>query len=59
MYIGITISTSSALSMSVLLIFETQEINRALFLKANFLSYALLFGSAALTVPLTTTYTSL
>ena len=57
MYIGITISKSSALSMSVLLIFETQEINRALFLKANFLSYALLLGSAALTVPLTTTYT--
>ena len=34
-------SKSSALSMSVLLIFEMQLRNGALFLKANFLSYAL------------------
>ena len=38
-------SKSSALSMSVLLIFEMQLINRTLFLKANFLSYALFLGS--------------
>ena len=36
-----------------------QLINVALFLKANFLSYALLFGSVTLIVPLTTIYASL
>ena len=45
--------------MSVSLIFEMQEINGALFLKANFLSYALLFGFATTIVPLTTIYASL
>ena len=39
--------------------FEMQEINGALFLKANFLSYALIFGSVTLIVPLTTIYPSL
>ena len=42
--------------MSVLLIFEIQEINGALFLKANFLSYALLSGFVTIIVPLTTIY---
>ena len=38
-------SKSSELSISVLLIFEMQIINGALFLKANFLSYAAASGS--------------
>ena len=42
--------------MSVLLIFEIQDINGALFLKANFLSYALLSGFVTIIVPLTTIY---
>ena len=50
---------SSALSISVLLIFEMQLINGALFLKANFLSYALLFIIVTIIVPLTTVYASL
>ena len=45
--------------MSVLLIFEIQETNGALFLNANFLSYALLFGLATLIVPFTTICASL
>ena len=48
-------SKSSALSISV--IFAMQLINGALFLKANFLSYALLF--ALVIFPLTTIYASL
>ena len=36
-------SKSSALSISVFSIFEMQETNSALFLKANFLLYASLF----------------
>ena len=36
-----------------------QLMNGALFLKANFLLYALLFGSATVTVPLITMYASL
>ena len=36
LYIGITTSTFSTLSINIILIFETQEINGALFLKANF-----------------------
>ena len=36
--------------MSVLLIFEIQEINGTLFLKANFLSYALLSGFVTIIV---------
>ena len=52
-------SKSSALSMSVLLIYEMQLINGALFLKANFLSYALLFGSVTVIVPFKTIYASL
>ena len=45
--------------MSVLLIFEMQETNSELFVKAYFLSYALLFGSVTIIVSLTTTYVSL
>ena len=45
--------------MSVLLIFEMQERNGALFLKANFLSYALLSGFVTVIVPFTTIYASL
>ena len=40
--------------MSVLLVFEMQEINGALFLKANVLSCVSLFGSATVIVSLTT-----
>ena len=35
---------SSALSISLLLIYEMELVNGALFLSANFLSYASLFG---------------
>ena len=52
-------SESSALSMSVLLIFEIQEMNEALFLKATFLRYASLSGSVRVIVPLRTIYASL
>ena len=45
--------------MSALSIFEMQEKNGALFLKANFLSYASLFGFITVIVPLTTIYASL
>ena len=45
--------------MSVLLISEMQETNGALFLKANFLSYALLSGFVTVIAPLTTMYASL
>ena len=45
--------------MSVLLIFEIQETNGALFLKAHFFSYASLFGFVTVIVPLTTIYASL
>ena len=58
MYRGITLSKSSALSVSVLLIFEMQLINGALFLSANFLSYASLFGFVTVIFPLTTMYAS-
>ena len=44
--------------MSVLLI-EIRETNCALFLKANFLSYASLFGWVTVIVPLTTICASL
>ena len=44
-------SKSSALSISILLIFEMQLINGALFLKANFLSYVASFGFATVIVP--------
>ena len=56
MYVSIKISKSSALSISVLLIFEIQLINAALFLKANYLSYASSFGSVRVIVPSTTMY---
>ena len=36
-----------------------QEINDALFLKANFLSYTTLFKSSTVIVPFTAIYTSL
>ena len=53
-------SKSSPLSISVLLIFEMQLINGALFLKANFLSYSLtVFGIVTVKVPLTKIYASL
>ena len=55
---GITASKSSVLSMNVLLIFEMQETNGALFLKANFLPYALLFGFVTVIFPFTTIYAS-
>ena len=45
--------------MQVLLIFEMQEINGALFSKANFLSYALLSWFVTAIVPLTTISASL
>ena len=49
-------SKSSALSISVLLIFEMQLVNGGLFLKANFLSCASLFGSATVIFHSTTMY---
>ena len=49
-------SKSSALSMSVLLIFEMQLVNGALFLKPNFLSYASLSEFVTVIFPLTTIY---
>ena len=52
-------SKSSALSIRVLLIFEMQLIYGALFLKANFLSYASLFGFATVIFPSTRIYASL
>ena len=45
--------------MSALLIFEMQEKNGALFLKANLLSYTSLFGFVTVIVPLTTIYAPL
>ena len=52
-------SKSSALSVRVSLIFEMQLRNGALFLKANFLSYALLTGFVTVIFPLTTIYAPL
>ena len=52
-------SKSSALPVSVLFIFEMQLINGALFLKANFLSTSLLFGSVTVIAPLAIIYASL
>ena len=54
-----TMSKSSALSMSVLLILEMQETDCALFLKANFLSYTLLFGFVTVIVSFRIIYASL
>ena len=51
-------SRSSALLMSVLFIFEIQEVNGVLFLKANILSYRTLFGLVTVIYPFTTIYTS-
>ena len=51
-----TMSKFSALSISVLLIFKMQLVNRALFLKAIFLSYALLFEFITVIFPLATIY---
>ena len=45
--------------MSVLLISEMQETKGALFLKGNFLSYALLSGFVKVIVPFKTIYASL
>ena len=59
LYIGITTSTSSTLSRSVLLILETEETNGALFLKGNFLTYTLLSEFVTVIVPLTTIHASL
>ena len=55
---SIKICKSSALSISVLLIFEIQEINDAIILKAIFLSYVL-SGLATLIFPFATIYASL
>ena len=44
-------SKSSALSIRALLVFEMQETSGALFLKGNFLSYALLSGFVTVRVP--------
>ena len=52
-------SKSFALSVSVLLIFEMLLMNGALSYGANFLSYASLFRSVTLIVPLATIYASL
>ena len=52
-------SKSFALSMNVLLIFVTQSINGALFLKASFLSYASLSALATVIFPVITIYASL
>ena len=52
-------SKSSALSISILLIFKMQLVNGALFLKANFLSYASLSRFATIIFALTTIYASL
>ena len=52
-------SKSSALLISVLSIFEMQLVNGALFLRANFLSYASLSGFVTIIFPLTTIYASL
>ena len=52
-------SKSFALSISVLLIFKMQLVNGALFLKANFLSYASLSGFVTITFSLKTIYASL
>ena len=51
-------SKSSTLSISLLLIFEMQLVNGALFLKANFLSYPSLFAPSIVIVPLATIYVS-
>ena len=48
-----TISKSSALSISALLIFKMQLVNGALSLSAKFLSYALLFEFVTVVLPLT------
>ena len=52
-------SKSSALSISALSIFKMQLGNGALFLKANFLSYASLSELVTIIFPLTTIYASL
>ena len=52
-------SKSSALAVNVLLIFEMQLINGALFFKAIFLLYASLSGFVTAIVPVTTIYASL
>ena len=57
--LSITMSNSFGLSISALLIFVMQEINGALFLKANYLSYASLFGFVTVVVPSATIYASL
>ena len=47
---------SSVLPMCVLIDFQIQLMNGGLFLRANFCSYALLFGSATVIFSLTTIY---
>ena len=51
---GITMSIYSALSISVLLIFKMQLVKGALFLKPNFLLYALSFEYVTVISSLTT-----
>ena len=59
LYIGVTTSKSSALSICTTLIFEMQLINGALFLNATLLVFFGLSGSVAVIPPFTTIYTSL
>ena len=59
LHVGVTMSKSFALSMSELLIFEMEEVNEVLFLKANFFLQFATFGSATVIVFLTTIYASL
>ena len=56
LYKGITMSKSSALSISVLLVSKMQLVKGALFLSANFLSYTSLSGFVTIIFPLTTIY---
>ena len=57
---GLTISSSSALSMSMLLLLDMHDLNEVLFLKVRFL-FLLLASSVPSTVivPFTTIYVSL
>ena len=52
-------SKSCASSITMLLILVTQLKNGALFFKANFWLYVLLFGSVTVIFPVTTIYASL
>ena len=51
-------SKCSALSINVLFIFEMQEVNGSLFLKANYLSYIILPSLVTVIFPFTTIFAS-